>query len=109
VDDEHATPLRMEFPEMVWTLCPLEIAPVAGLRGTATPSFSRLSPTPRHWVDDDGQATPGRSTVPEMVWTLCPLEIAPVAGLRGTATPSVSKFSPTARHWVDDGQATPLK
>ncbi|MGP0030683.1 MAG: hypothetical protein ACLPVF_09290 [Acidimicrobiales bacterium] len=53
---------------MVWTLSPLEVAPVAGSIGTATPTLSALAPTARHWVDD-GQDTLPRSAVPAMVLT----------------------------------------
>jgi hypothetical protein len=54
-------------PGMVWTLWPLEMAPVAGLRGTATPDPLELCPTARHRFLD-AHATPDM-TVPDMTWS----------------------------------------
>src|ERR1700688_3140306 len=102
VADGQATPKR--FRATMWTIWPLAIWPVAGSRGTASPS----NPTARHRVAD-AHATASRfpPTVPGMIWTLWPLAIWPVAGSRGTATAAPELLYPTPRHRVADGHATP--
>ena len=88
VTDGHAIPFKAPVPVGLWMACPLEIAPVTGLSGTACPLDGSPSsfPTARH-CETKGQDTAlSIAARVEMDWSACPLGTMPVDGSSGTAT-----------------------